>query len=217
MTLVDILRDHWAGFARANFARLCSAHYRAVRRALACRTAQMGGMLYRCDSCSKLHYAYHSCNHRNCPQCGALDQQIWAAKQEARLLPVPYFMVTFTIPAQLRYLCLAHPKILYNLLLRESARALSDVCASKLKGARIGFTSVLHTWGRQMQHHPHVHRIVPALAFDLQSADIIRPDKEDFLIHYRPLTERFRSRIYSALKNEYLRSTLNSPLKRASP
>lgn len=110
MTLVDILRDHWAGFARANCARLCSAHYRAVRRALACRTAQMGGMLYRCDSCSKLHYAYHSCNHRNCPQCGALDQQIWAAKQEARLLPVPYFMVTFTIPAQLRYLCLAHPR-----------------------------------------------------------------------------------------------------------
>jgi hypothetical protein len=203
MTLVDILREHWSGYARANGARLSSAHYRAVRRALACRTAELGGMLYRCDGCSKFHYAYHSCNHRNCPQCGSLDQQIWSAKQEARLLPVPYFMVTFTFPAQLRYLCLAYPKEIYNLILRESAGALSDVCATKTKGGRIGLTNILHTWGRQMQHHPHTHCIVPALAFHQQTAEISRPGKEDFLIHYRPLAERFRSRIHSALKNEH--------------
>lgn len=203
MTLVDILREHWPGYARANRPRLVSAHYRAVRRTLACRTAELGGVLYRCGGCRKFHYAYHSCNHRNCPQCGALDQQIWTAKQEARLLPVPYFMVTFTIPKQLRYLCLAHPKALYNLLLRESAGALRDVCATKTKGGQIGFTIVLHTWGRQMQHHPHLHCIIPALAFHQQTADISRPGKDDFLIHYRPLAERFRSRIHSTLKNEH--------------
>lgn len=203
MTLVDILGEHWQGYTRVNHARLSSAHYRAVRRALTCRTAELGGMLYRCDGCHKFHHAYHSCNHRNCPQCGSLDQQIWSAKQEARLLPVPYFMVTFTLPAQLRYLCLAHPKEIYNLIMRESAGALSDVCATKTKGGRIGFTCVLHTWGRQMQHHPHIHCIIPALAFHQLTADISRPGKEDFLVHYRPLAARFRSRIHTALKNEY--------------
>lgn len=93
-----------------------------------------------------------SCNHRSCPQCGALDQQIWAAKQEARLLPVPYFMVTFTLPTELRPLCRAHPAILYDLILREGSGPLHDVIATKTGGARAGSTSVLHSWGRQMQH-----------------------------------------------------------------
>ena len=137
-------------------------HYRAVRATLACRTPEMGGRLYRCGDCQRTHFAYHSCNHRNCPQCGALDRQIWSARQEARLLPVPYFMVTFTLPSELRSLCLGHPQVLYDLILRCSAAALRVVVASKLKApnVRIGSTAVLHTWGRQMQHHPHVHRIV---------------------------------------------------------
>jgi hypothetical protein len=165
----------------------------------------MGGRLYRCGDCQRPHFAYHSCNHRNCPQCGALDQQIWSAKQEARLLPVPYFMVTFTIPSELRSLCLGHPKVLYDLILRCSAAALRDVVATKSKApeARIGSTAVLHTWGRQMQHHPHAHHIVPALAFDPKSDQLIQPDKATFLIYYAPLAARFRSLLHSALKDEH--------------
>jgi hypothetical protein len=163
----------------------------------------MGGRLYRCKGCEKTHYAYHSCNHRSCPQCGALDQQIWSAKQEARLLPAPYFMVTFTLPAELRALCKAHPKILYDLLLRESAGALRDVIATKNGGARAGFTSVLHTWGRQMQHHPHLHIIIPAVAYHPERDILIHPDKDDFLVHFRPLASRFRSRLKTALKEDH--------------
>ena len=163
----------------------------------------MGGKLYRCDGCSKYHFAYYSCNHRNCPQCGSLDQQVWAAKQEAKLLPVPYFMVTFTLPDKLRYLCLAWPKILYPLLLTESAGALRDVIATKYQGGRTGHVSVLHTWGRQMQHHPHVHCIVPAIVFDEAACELVHPRKSDFLVSYRPLAARFRSRLYTALRDHH--------------
>ncbi|MEM9267926.1 MAG: transposase [Pseudomonadota bacterium] len=203
LTLADVLREHWPGYARAHRSALAAAHYRAVRCVLACRSPAMGGRLYRCKACRKTHFAYHSCNHRNCPQCGALDQQIWSARQEARLLPVPYFMVTFTLASELRSLCLAQPKTLYRLMLKESAAALSDVIASKTKGARAGFTSVLHTWGRQMQHHPHVHLIVPAIALGAEGKHLLHPPKDTFLVHYRPLAERFRSRLQRALKDQH--------------
>jgi len=112
-------------------------------------------------------------------------------------------MVTFTIAEELRSLCHAHPKILYDLILRESAGALRDVIATKYQGARCGFTSVLHTWGRQVQHHPHVHLIVPAVAYQPDTGQLIRPKKDNFLIHFRPLAERFRSRLNSALQEQH--------------
>lgn len=206
--LAEILREHWAGYTRAHAAKLTGAHYRAVRRVLACRTPELGGRLYQCanTSCRKKHYAYHSCNHRSCPQCGSLDQQTWSAKQEAKLLKVPYFLITYTVPAELRSLCLHQPKILYKLLLKCSAQALHDIAATKLKapGLRLGITSVLHTWGRQMQHHPHVHSIVPAIGYDPQNDKLISPKKPDqFLTHYRPLANRFRSLIHTALKEDH--------------
>lgn len=217
LTLAELLQEHWPGYARANRSRLAAPHYRAVRCALACRTPELGGRLYQCGDCSRYHFSYHSCNHRNCPQCGALDQKIWSARQEARLLPVPYFMVTFTLPSELRSLCLAYPKQLYGLILKESAGALSDVIATKHKGGACGFTSVLHTWGRQMQHHPHVHCIVPALAFDQRDDQLIRPDKDTFFIHFKPLAARFCSRMQKAIKEQHpeIHEALTSAQKQA--
>jgi len=217
LNLAEVLREHWPGYARAHASRLAAPHYRAVRCVLACRTPAMGGRLYRCNHCRKPHYAYHSCNHRNCPQCGALDQQIWSARQEAHLLPAPYFMVTFTLASELRSLCLAHPKVLYDLMLRESAAALSDVIATKTQGGRSGFTSVLHTWGRQMQHHPHVHLIVPATALDAKGNNLIHPTNDCFLVHYHPLADRFRSRLHHALKESHPRlyAQLSADARRA--
>ena len=203
LTLAELLGEHWEDYARAHRQHLCAAHYRAVRSVLACRTPAMGGRLYRCSGCAKNHYAYHSCNHRSCPQCGARDQQVWTAKQEARLLPVPYFMVTFTIAEELRTLCHAHPDILYDLILKESAGALRDIIASKYKGARSGFTSVLHTWGRQVQHHPHVHLIVPAVTYQPDTGQLIHPKKDKFLVHFRPVAKRFRSRLHRALQKQH--------------
>lgn len=132
-----------------------------------------------------------------------MSQKIWSAKQEAKLLPVSYFMVTFTLPDTLRYLCLAFPKTLYSLMLKESAAALSDVVGTKYKGGRIGLISVLHTWGRQMQHHPHVHCIVPGVVYDELNCRLKYPKKDNFLVSFRPVAARFRSRIYTALKDDH--------------
>jgi hypothetical protein len=252
ITLTDLLAQHWTDYAFRHRAQLCGAHYRAVRAVLQCRTPALGGRMYRCDDCHKPHFAYHSCNHRSCPQCGAYDQQVWTAKQEARLLPVPYFMVTFTIPSELWSVCKKYPKELYSILIKQSAQALKDVMQTKTKGGAAGFTSILHTWGRKLQHHPHVHCIVPALALractpsrssagactpsrssagactpsrssagactpsrssagactpSRSSAGlgepIVRPAKDKFLIHYRPLSVRFRSLFQAALRKDH--------------
>ena len=202
LDLADILAEHWADYARAHRKHLAAAHYRAVARVLACRTPALGGRLYRCEGCKKAHFAYHSCNHRSCPQCGSHGQAEWTARQEAKLLPVPYFMVTFTLPGELRQACLAHPREIYGLILKTSAAALRDVIHTKTKGGRAGFTSVLHTWGRQLQHHPHVHCIVPALAWHPAEKRIIRPGGEGFLVHYRPLAERFQTLLRQALQTD---------------
>jgi hypothetical protein len=201
LALDEVLRDHWRDFARRHHTRLAAAHHRAARAVMSCRTPVLGGHIWRC-ACHPhhTHYSYHSCNHRSCPQCGALDQQKWAAVQEARLLPgVPYFLVTLTVPDALRGLCKLEPAILYDLLLREAAGALKDLCFTKLGGIP-GFTTVLHTWGRQMQHHPHVHIVIPAVVLDARNRLIRLPAKPDFLIHGTPLASRFRNRLELALK-----------------
>ena len=215
LALADLLAEHWDGFRFRNRKHLCSAHYRAVRAVRRCRTEELGGMLYQCESCHRRHYAYHSCNHRSCPQCGAYDQQVWTAKKEAKLLPVPYFMVTFTIPSELRSICQMYPKELYTVLLKQSAQALKDIIATKHKQAEIGFTSILHTWGRQLQHHPHVHCIVPALA--ILGNELVRPARDKFLIHYKPLAVRFRSLFQTALREQHpeIYKALSSDQKRS--
>jgi hypothetical protein len=217
LSLAEVLADHWPDFARRHASQLVTAHYRAVRAVLECRTPARGGHVYRCECCEKNHFAYHSCNHRSCPQCGALDQQAWCARQEARLLPgLDYFLITFTIPDKLRGLCKGHPAELYDLLLRESAAALQDLAHTRL-GATLGFTSVLHTWGRQMQHHPHVHLIVPAVAFEPATRTLRFPKQGEFLLHTAPLAARFRNRIEIALKARHpeIHRTLSSKARAA--
>ena len=139
----------------------------AQRRALLaiqrCRTPELGGHLYRCSDCDETDFAYHSCHHRACPRCGGERTAEWTQKQTGRLLPVPYFLVTFTVPAEIRFAFAARPEVLIELFFRESARALQAVAASaRHLGAELGLLAVYHNWGRQMQHHPHVHIIIPA-------------------------------------------------------
>lgn len=118
--------------------------------------------MYRCDGCERTDFAYHSCHHRACPRCGGNRTAAWTAKQQARLLPVPYFLVTFTVPRQLRFAFAARPERLHALLFERSAAALQTVAGNpRHLGGELGMTGVLHTWGRQLQHHPHVHYIVP--------------------------------------------------------
>jgi len=168
----------------------------AIRR---CRTPALGGHVYRCTDCAGTDFAYHSCNHRACPRCGGAATAAWTARQEARLLPVAYFLVTFTLPAELRPAVKARPDLLHDLLFRESAAALQQLAAEpRLLGAELGFTGVLHTWGRQLQHHPHVHFVVPGGG--LNGRQWVHARQPDWLLPVAKLAAEFRRRFEGALR-----------------
>ena len=135
---------------------------RVLRDLVACRTAALGGHVEECDRCGHRQVAYNSCRNRHCPKCQATAAADWMEDREAELLPVEYFHVVFTLPAALSPIALQNPRVVYGLLFRAAAETLQQVAADpKHLGAEIGFLAVLHTWGQNLQHHPHVHCVVP--------------------------------------------------------
>ncbi len=201
--LAEVLRRHWPAYERKFRARLLPSHRRAVSAIVSCRTPALGGQLFRCD-CGKEHYAYHSCNHRACPQCGHADATHWLNRQRRRLLPVPYYLITFTVPEQLRKIIRSNQKALYALLLTEGAGALQDVARDhKDLGASLGLLAVLQTWTRDLRYHPHVHCVVPAGGL---SADLLRwvsPKRENYFLPQAVLASRFRTRLKEALQQDH--------------
>jgi hypothetical protein len=194
--LAEVLRRHWPEYQRQFGAAILPSHQRAVQCILNCRTAAMGGEVYRCPDCGRDHYVFHSCNHRACPQCGNADATEWIERQKLKLLPVPYYLVTFTVPEGLRPWLRSHQKLGYALLLRESAATLQDVASQpKYLGGETGCLSVLHTWGRQLQFHPHVHCVVPAGGLREDGLRWMRPRSPDFFLPQPVLAARFRNRL----------------------
>jgi len=201
--LAAVLRRHWPAYERKYRARLLPSHRRAVAALLSCRTPALGGQLYRCG-CGQEHYAYHSCNHRACPQCGHADATEWLDRQRRKLLPVPYYLVTFTVPAQLRQVIRSHQQDLYPLLLRESAGALRDIARDhKDLGAQIGFLAVLQTWTRDLRYHPHVHCVVPGGGLSADRLRWISPKREGYFLPEPVLALRFRTRLRQALQQHH--------------
>jgi hypothetical protein len=201
VSLADILRRHWPAY-RARFgSAIPPAHRAAVKAILNCRTPSRGGQLFRCD-CGALHYAYHSCGHRACHQCGHGDARAWAQRQQARLLPMPYFLLTFTVPEELRAVIRSHPRELYAALFRESSGALADGALSKL-GIQLGCTGVLHTWTRQLIFHPHVHYLVPGGGLTPEGLRWKRVKDPDFFLPTRVLAARFRNRLRRWLQAQH--------------
>jgi hypothetical protein len=201
--LADVLRRHWPAYERKFRARLWPSHRRAVSAVLSCRTPALGGQLFRCE-CGRQHFVYHSCNHRACPQCGHADATVWLASQRQRLLPVPYFLVTFTMPAQLRALIRSHQKIFYPLLIRESAASLQDVARDhKNLGAELGLLAVLQTWTRDLRFHPHVHCVVPGGGLSTDGLRWVRPKNAGYFLPQQVLALRWRTRLKQALQNNH--------------
>lgn len=198
--LADILAAHWPAYA-ARFGRLIPAEQRAaVRAILRCRTAALGGQLYRC-TCGKEHYAYHSCNHRACPRCGREDAAGWLAQQQTRLLPVPYFLVTLTVPAQLREPIRAAQQAWYGALLKEAAGALQDLAAQpKHLGAELGLTALLQTWTRDLRYHPHVHLLVAGGGLTADGLRWLRVKDSQFFLPQMKLAARFKGRLKAWLQ-----------------
>lgn len=199
--LRQLLRAH-PGAARSAEQR------RAVRAMLSCRTPARGGHLYRCGPCAQFEFAYHSCHHRACPNCGGLKARDWLEERKLRLLPVPYFLLTFTVPEELRALFQAEPKFCYDLFFAVTAQALREVALSKLDG-EVAMLGVLHTWSRQLIYHPHLHFIVPGGFLSPNQLRWIRLRDSKFLLPEKVLSRRVRSLFQKQLRAQ--RPELSAP------
>jgi hypothetical protein len=192
LEVADIFRDHGPAWRAANAGHVSLAQLKVMSSIERCRTAALGGHVARCEDCTHEHIAYNSCRNRHCPKCQAGAAKAWLAAREAELLPVGYFHLVFTLPAPIADIAYHNKRAVYDLLMRVSAETTLTIAADpRHLGARIGITSVLHTWGSAMTHHPHVHMIVPGGGL---SADGERwvPCRPNFFLPVRVLSRLFR-------------------------
>ena len=192
MEVADIFRGHGPAWRQANASHVSLGQLKVMSAIESCRTAALGGHVERCEDCTHTRIAYNSCRNRHCPKCQGAAAKQWLAERQADLLPVGYFHTVFTLPAPIADIAYQNKAVIYDLLFKASAETLITIAADpKHLGARIGVTSVLHTWGSALTHHPHVHMIVPGggLSLDGKSWVACRPD---FFLPVRVLSRLFR-------------------------
>lgn len=200
LSLGAIASRHGEAYLARHGAAILPSHRRALHDLAACRTAALGGHVSGCDSCGYEHFTYHSCRNRSCPQCHTVATAAWSAARETELLPIPYFHVVFTLPAELREIVRAHQRVALALLMATAAESLQALAADDhYVGGRLGILAVLHTWTRALVYHPHVHCLVPGggLAPDGHTWIAARAH---FLVPVRALSVRFRARFLARLK-----------------
>ncbi len=170
----------------------------AIRK---CRTEYMGGHVEACNSCGVIRTAYNSCRNRHCPQCGAIEKERWVLAREADLLPVRYFHMVFTVPDKLNELFMNNQIQMYNLLFRTSWDVMSDFGSdSKWIGGKIGATAILHSWGQNLNYHPHVHFIVPAGALMTSGKWQHSRQRGKYLFDVKQMSKVFRARFVEQLR-----------------
>jgi ribosomal protein L37AE/L43A len=202
--VADILRVQGDRFREQNRSWLGYQQLGVLRAITACRTAALGGHLDSCSRCDLQAISYNSCRNRHCPKCQAQARQRWLARREQDLLPLPYFHVVFTLPHALNPLCQRYPRLLYDLLFRVAAQTMLEVAADpRHLGARIGFLSILHTWGQNLRLHPHLHCVIPAGGFDPGYSHWVHPWYV-FFLPVKVLSRVFRGK-YLALLQQALR------------
>ena len=198
LELAGIFRQHGEAYRQSH--RLPRHQLRLMRAIEICRTATLGGHVDQCDQCGRLRISYDSCRNRHCPKCGSLARARWLHQRQEELLPVPYFHVVFTLPEAIAELALQNKKVLYDLLFRTSSETLLTIARDPQHlGAEIGFFGILHTWGQNLRHHPHIHYVIPGGG--------IGPDHDrwvaclpGFFLPVRVLSAYFRRRFLQALE-----------------
>lgn len=210
----DVFRAHRDEFLREWGGALSHEQRQAIKAIAACRTRELGGHVEQCDHCEHRKVAYNSCRNRHCPKCQAGARAKWMAERESELLPVPYFHVVFTIPHELAPLALQNKRLMYGILFQAAAKTLREVARNpKHLGAEIGFLGVLHTWGQNLMHHPHVHFVVPGGGLSKNEAEWIpckrsKNRKKAFFLPVRVLSRVFRGKFIAALKRAKKRNEL---------
>jgi hypothetical protein len=192
LEVADIFRGHGPAWRKANAGHVSLGQLKVMSAIESCRTAALGGHVARCENCPHTVIAYNSCRNRHCPKCQGAAAKQWLAEREADLLPVPYYHLVFTLPAPISDIAYQNKAEVYDILFKASAETLATIAADpRHLGAHIGMTSVLHTWGSALTHHPHVHMIVPGGGISLDGTRWIscRPG---FFLPVRVLSRLFR-------------------------
>src|SRR5207244_225393 len=203
LEVADVVHQHGTAFLARYGHTLCGEQQRALRAIALCRTAALGGHITQCDHCGHEAQAYNSCRHRSRPNCHGAAQAPWLAAREREVLETPYAHVIFTLPHDLGPLALQNPRLLYGLLFRTVSQTLQDIAAEPTHlGAEIGGFAVLHTWGQQLHHHPHLHGVLPAGGVTPDGTQWV-PCRPHFFLPVRVLSRRLRRLYLAGLEQLY--------------
>jgi hypothetical protein len=199
-TLGEIFRQYGPAYRRAHAGLLTTEQLQVMHLLERCRTGALGHAVYRCDTCGTYHTVPQSCGNRHCPQCQGQRAKRWLENQLAHRLPCAYFLITFTVPAELRELFQTHPRACYGALFTAGAGTLRKLAQNPkhVGSSRLGFTGVLHTWGRELVYHPHVHFLVPGGALSEDGQHWL-PSRADFFVPVRAASPLFRALFLEAL------------------
>jgi len=199
LSVADVIRAHVDEFLAERGAAVSPAQRRVLRDLAACRTSVLGGHIYKCDSCGEERIGYNSCGNRHCPICLGHRSAEWLDARVQELLPVAYSHVVFTVPEEVAALALGNKKAVYSLLFSAAAQTLKTIASNpRHLGAEIGFFAVLHTWTQTLQHHPHIHCVVPSGGLSPDGSRWI-PSKPSFFLPVRVLSRLFRGKLLDAL------------------
>lgn len=203
LEVADVFRRYQEAFLEAFGASTSLAQRRVLHAVAACRTSALGGHVDACDTCGHLAVSYNSCRNRHCPKCLARASAQWLDARRAELLSVPYYHVVFTLPAKLGPLALQNKKVVYDILFEAASQTLLKIAADpKHLGVQLGFLAILHTWGQNLLHHPHIHCVVPGGG--------IAPDRlrwidcpDGFFLPVRVLSPLFRGKFLDLLQRAF--------------
>jgi hypothetical protein len=209
LEVADVFRQHGQEFLDCWGDVLSPQQRKAFRDIGACRTAALGSYVEQCDHCSHQVIEYRSCRNRHCPKCHSRARDEWLAARAQEILPVPYCHVVFTLPHELAPLALQNPRVVYGILFRAVAESLLEMAADpKRLGAKLGFLAVLHTWTQRLEHHPHVHCVVPAGGLSPDEQRWISPRKKNFFLPVIPLGCLFRGKFLAYLREAFAEGRL---------
>ena len=204
LEVADIFRGEAASFLRGTGHRLSRAQQRVFAAIGACRTAALGGHVAACNHCDHQKISYNSCRNRHCPKCQAMARAEWLARRQAELLPIPYFHLVFTLPAEMAALALQNKRLMYGLLFEAASQTIAQVAANPrhLGAHEVGVLAVLHTWGQNLLHHPHLHCVVSGGGLSQDGASWIA-SRSDFFLPVRVLSRVFRNKYCQLLRQAY--------------
>src|SRR3954462_2690860 len=200
--VADVFRRFAADYLSAHGALMPPSHRRAIEDILNCRTAALGGQVWRCEACNSEVFSFHSCGNRNCPKCHTAQTQEWLERRQGEMLPVPSFPLTLTVPAELRAVLRAHQRAGYGVLRQASAAAIIELARDpRYVGGTVAVLAVLHTWTQQLHFHPHVHCLVSGGGIS-EDGDTWHPARRTFLLPIKALAKLVRGQFRALLRQK---------------